>query len=267
MDRLLGEHRISFIKWDLNRSISEPGYPDAVPEHMREVWINHTRAIYDIVDRLKTRHPQVIFQSCSGGGGRIDMGILAFFDQVWPSDNTDAFDRLRIQEGFSYAYGAHFMEAWVTDRKNWVNGRELPLEYRFHACMAGTLGIGDNLTHWDDDERALAQRLIGQYKRIRNLVQGGDLYRLASPSTGPLSALMYVDDAKTSAVLFAFLEKNQFGKRLPCIHPNGLDPKTRYSVRIGTDTLTMSGAAFCSRGIHLPLKGDFSSMILEFTAV
>ena len=111
------------------------------------------------MEKLKKKHPNVIFQSCSGGGGRVDMGILQYFDQVWTSDNTDAFDRLRIQEGFSYAYCAKIMEAWVSEEVNWVNGRKLSLAYRFHCAMMGNLGIGENLLKWSDDEKQEAKEL------------------------------------------------------------------------------------------------------------
>ena len=99
LDRLLTENQISFIKWDMNRPLSEPGWPEAPRERQREVWVRHTRGVYEILERLRQRHPEVAFESCASGGGRVDLGILRYTDQVWTSDNTDPFDRLKIQKG------------------------------------------------------------------------------------------------------------------------------------------------------------------------
>ncbi len=275
MHRLLSENDIRFVKWDLNRSISEPG--SHAHGHPRDANIRHIEALYRIMTRLRSAHPDVRFQTCSGGGGRIDPGILAYFDQAWPSDNTDASDRLVIQEGFSLAYGAHLMESWVTARKNWLNGRELSLEYRFHAAMAGVLGIGENLAHWNEEESAVAKGLVALYKDIRPVVQNGNLYRLESAGR---TAFMYVSDDKSRAVLFVFLERNRFGGRMPPVHPRGLDPDARYelvqrspaaplfsppSAEIaGRAGMTLSGVAWTERGVSVPLREDHTSAIYEF---
>ncbi|MEI7770608.1 MAG: alpha-galactosidase, partial [Chloroflexales bacterium] len=137
LDKLLAEHKIAFIKWDMNRNVSEPGWPDA-PGDQRELWVRYVRGLYHIWGTLRERHPQVIWQSCSGGGGRADLGILAFADQIWPSDNTEPAARLQIQEGFSQVFPANTMEAWVTD----MGPRYLPLSFRFHVSMCGSLGVG-----------------------------------------------------------------------------------------------------------------------------
>ncbi|HPX46811.1 MAG TPA: alpha-galactosidase, partial [Treponemataceae bacterium] len=275
MHRLLSENDIRFVKWDLNRSISEPG--SHAHGHPRDANIRHIEALYRIMTRLRSAHPDVRFQTCSGGGGRIDPGILAYFDQAWPSDNTDASDRLVIQEGFSLIYGAHIMESWVTARKNWLNGRELSLEYRFHAAMAGVLGIGENLSHWNEEEAAAAKGLIALYKDIRPLVQNGNLYRLESAER---TSFLYAADDGSRAVLFVFLERNRFGGRMPPVHPRGLDPDARYelvqrspaaplfsppSAEIaGRAGMTLSGAAWTERGVEVPLREDHTSAIFEF---
>ena len=112
---------------------------------------------------LRARHPHVIWQSCSGGGGRADLAILRHADQIWVSDNTEATARLRIQEGFSQCFPAQVMEAWVTDA-----GRgQVPLDFRFHVSMSGVLGLGGNLLKWSEDERATAAKWIAYYKQIR----------------------------------------------------------------------------------------------------
>ncbi len=100
LDRLLSENRIDFVKWDMNRNVSEPGWPDAAGE-AREVWVRYVQGLYRLFSTLRERHPHVVFQSCSGGGGRADLGMLRFADQIWVSDNTEPTARLSIQEGFS----------------------------------------------------------------------------------------------------------------------------------------------------------------------
>ena len=132
IDRLLAENNITFIKWDMNRNVSEPGWPDA-PGEPRELWVRYVQGLYRVWETLRQRHPHVTWQSCSGGGGRADLGILRFADQIWVSDNTVPTARLAIQAGFSHVFPASTMEAWVTD----ISEEFLPLEFRFHVSMCG----------------------------------------------------------------------------------------------------------------------------------
>jgi len=230
LDRLLTENNIQFIKWDMNRHFSEPGWPQAPRENQREIWVRHVEAVYEIVDRLRSRHPDVLFECCSGGGGRIDLGAMERFDQFWTSDNTDAFDRLFIQEGFSLAYAPKTMVAWVTDSPNWLTNRSIPLEYRFHVAMMGTLGIGGDLTKWNERDMEVAKRLVSIYKRIQPIVQEGDLYRLLSPRQGDVSAVEYVTNDAREAVLFVFTHLQRFRTPPPRIRLAGLTPEWRYSI-------------------------------------
>lgn len=265
MDRLLSEHSIAFIKWDLNRNFSEPGYPSVSPEEQREIWVRHTLGVYEIMNKLKQKYPKVIFQSCSGGGGRVDMGILQYFDQVWTSDNTDAFDRLRIQEGFSYAYCSKIMESWVTDEVNWVNGRRLSMTYRFHCAMMGNLGIGDNLLKWNDEDIQVSRELIDLYKKIRPIIQDGNQYRLLSLNEGVMSSVMYVSGEQDEAVVFAFLHSNHFNNELPRIILQGLDEYSLYQVD-GMEQ-PLSGKALMTIGIKANLNGDFQSTIIRICKI
>ena len=144
LDKLATDYNIRYFKWDMNRAFSEPGWPEVPAREEREIWVKYVRNLYEILDRLRAKHPKLEIESCSGGGGRVDLGILQRVDEVWPSDNTDAFDRLRIQEGFTQAYAPKVMSAWVTDVPN-MNGRTTPLQFRFLVAMQGALGIGANL--------------------------------------------------------------------------------------------------------------------------
>ena len=259
LDRLLTENNIAFIKWDMNRNVSEPGWPDA-PGDQRELWVRHVQGVYRVWGTLRERHPNVIWQSCSGGGGRADLGILRLADQIWVSDNTEAAARLRIQEGFSHIFPANTMEAWVTDM-----GQEyLSLEFRFHVSMCGSLGIGGHLLHWSEAHRAEAAKWIALYKEIRPIVQFGDLYRLRSPQTHAFSAVQYVSQDRSEGVLFAFRTHLPIPTDLPPIYLRGLDPESRYEVEGLAGA--RSGMAWMRAGLGLEIK-DFQSTVRRIRQV
>jgi alpha-galactosidase len=250
LDRLLSERNISFIKWDMNRQFSQPGWPAEAGRNPERIWTEHIRSLYRILDGLRAAHPGVAFESCSGGGGRVDLGILSRVDQVWTSDNTDAWDRMRIQEGFSQAYSPQVMMAWVTDSPNPLTKRELPLSFRFHVAMAGALGIGGHLARWSAEELAEAARLVQTYKTIRPVVQGGALYRLASAFTGPLGAAQYLSTDAADVVVLAWWGPRQHGYPPPRVRLAGLDLSARYT---NADTGTVHpGSTLVFDGIELP---------------
>ena len=266
LDDLLTRNDIAFLKWDYNRNWSEPGWPEQKPEDQQKVYVSYTRNLYWIMQRLRERHPKLEIESCSGGGGRVDLGIMRLTDEVWPSDNTDPFDRLSIQDGFTYAYAPGVMMAWVTDSPNWVNQRSTSLEYRFLSSMQGSLGIGADLTRWNEQDFQTAKRLTAEYKSIRMTVQQGLLYRLISPRDGsPYSATQSVSSDGRQAVLFAFLHSSSMLYPYPRIHLKGLDPQARYRLRVVAGKpevntpVEASGAYWTSEGIELMLKGDFQA--------
>lgn len=253
LDRLLSENNIAFIKWDMNRNVSEPGWQDA-PGDPRELWVRHVQGVYRVWGILRERHPNVIWQSCSGGGGRADLGILRLAEQIWVSDNTEAAPRLGIQEGFSQIFPANTMEAWVTDA-----GRNyLSLEFRFHVSMCGSLGVGGHLLQWSEDDRAEAARWIAVYKELRPIVQFGDQYRLRSPQEYSFSAVQYVSKDRSKGVLFAFRAYLPFPTDLPPLYLRGLAPEAHYEV----DGIAgaRSGLAWMCTGLEIEL-GNFQSTV------
>jgi alpha-galactosidase len=253
IDHLLANNPIAFIKWDMNRNVSEPGWPDA-PGDGRELWVRYVQGLYHVWGTLRARHPEVIWQSCSGGGGRADLGILKFADQIWTSDNTEATARLAIQEGFSYIFPANVMEAWVTDA-----GRgQVPLEFRFHTSMCGSLGVGGNLLIWTEEEKALAAQCISNYKALREIIQLGDQYRLRSPQDSPFSAVQYVSKDRSAGALFAFRTWLPEPAQLPLVYPRGLDPDALYTIE-GFEG-TRSGLAWMQTGLQLKLNNLQSSL-------
>jgi alpha-galactosidase len=259
IDRLLAQHNIRFIKWDMNRNVSEPGWPDA-PGDPRELWVRYVQGVYRVWATLRERHPQVVWQSCSGGGGRADLGILRLADQVWVSDNTEATARLGIQAGFSQLFPASVMESWVTA----MDGGRLSLPFRFHVSMCGSLGVGAHLLHWSDAERAQAAELIALYKQIRHIVQLGDQYRLRSPREHAFSAVQYVSKDKGEGVLFAFRTHLPIPAELPPLYLRGLDPQARYEVEGLRGA--RSGAAWMHAGLQIEL-GDFESTVRKISRV
>jgi alpha-galactosidase len=266
LDKLLNENDIAFLKWDYNRNWSEPGWPAVPPGEEKNVYVDFTRNFYSILAELRQKHPQVEIESCSGGGSRVDLGVMQYTDEVWPSDNTDGFDRLLIQNGFTYAYTPGAMMAWVTDSPTWVNQRSLSLEYRFLSSMQGSLGIGANLNKWTLEDSAKAKQMIAEYKQIRETVQRGALYRLISPEqNSEQSVTETVSRDGRQAVTFAFLHSSQELYPFPRLFLRGLQPDAVYSVkafagRLAEDTPTQaSGAYWMQHGIDVDLRGDFQA--------
>jgi alpha-galactosidase len=204
LDKLLNENDIAFLKWDYNRNWSEPGWDQLPPAEQKKVYVEFTRNLYGILADLRKRHPNLEVEDCSGGGGRVDLGILRYVDEVWPTDNTDPFDRLSMQNGFTYAYTPQIMMAWVTDSPHSLNHRTTSVAYRMLSSMQGSLGIGANIAKWNEDEMATAKRLIAAYHQVQPTIVQGNLYRLISPlNGGEFSATETVRPDKTQAVVFA----------------------------------------------------------------
>ncbi|MFZ1087274.1 MAG: alpha-galactosidase [Terracidiphilus sp.] len=268
LDKLLSENDIAFLKWDYNRNWSEPGWDQLPAGEQKRVYVEFTRNLYGILAELRQKHPNVEIESCSGGGGRVDLGILHYTDEVWPSDNTDPFDRLAMQDGFSYAYTPQVMMAWVTDSPHWLNKRTTSLEYRMLSSMQGSLGIGANITAWSPEEAAMAKRLIAAYHRVQPTIVQGDLFRLISPREGSeSSATQTVSKDKSQSVVFAFIRSTQQGRGFPLLKLKGLDPAAAYALttiagkaKPGTP-LTASGAWWMNHGLEMDqeFRGDYQA--------
>ena len=246
LDAILANHDIDFIKWDMNRNVTEPGSVTG-----KAIWRAHAAGVYGLMDRLRQKYPHLSLQSCSGGGGRVDLGILRRVDQVWTSDNTDALDRLRIQEGFSLAYPARIMEAWVTHEKNHQTGRVLDLATRFDVAMRGVLGIGSDLNALSDEELKAYASYIAFYKRFRHIVQDGDLYRLETLAEDGASTLLYVLPDQSEAVYSVAVHDHLIGRHRPPACLRGLNPQATYAIfdRHERAIAHLSGADLMAQGI------------------
>jgi alpha-galactosidase len=266
LDKLLTENDIAFLKWDYNRNWSEPGWPAAGTDAEKNVYVDFTRNFYSILAEVRAKHPSVEIESCSGGGSRVDLGVMQYTDEVWPSDNTDASDRLLIQNGFSYAYTPAVMMAWVTDSPTWVNQRSLTLDYRFLSAMQGSLGIGANLNKWSPEDFAKAKAMVAEYKTIRETVQRGELYRLMTPeNNNQHSVTETVSRDGTQVVTFAFLHSSTELYPYPRILLQGLDEHAMYGIKAfagqlaaGTPAIA-SGAYWMHHGLDVELRGDFQA--------
>jgi alpha-galactosidase len=249
--RLLADHgRIEFVKWDHNRAWTEVGWPEQ-PTQQREVWARHVHGLYELFEQLRAEFPHVLFESCAGGGGRADLGMLRVTDQVWTSDNTDAADRLSIQYGYSHAHSPRVMVNWVTDVPNEQTGRLAPLEFRFHVAMQGVLGIGGNISTWSAEELGDARRLVAEYMAIRPLIQHGRQFWLRAPSPIGSCGVQYVAHDGLSTVVLLYQVRGLRGQGARRFVLHGLQPDRRY--RRDRDGAESSGAALMAAGIPASL--------------
>jgi alpha-galactosidase len=274
--KLLKENNIKFIKWDHNRTLSEPGWPGATADMQREVRIRYIKNLYRLVDELKKQFPDVWFESCSSGGGRADYGMLARMDQAWASDNTDPVSRLFIHHGYLSMLPANTMVSWVT-HENWY--QQAGLDYKFDVSMSGVLGIGNDLTKWGEAEKTVARQKIAVYKQVRPLVQQGIAYRLLSPYEENRSAVQYVAENGSSAVVFCYnmahyLNQSKADTRgSRNIQLKGLRPERRYKIdRPGQedaaqDKQEYTGDFLMNVGIAWPVNGSYKSQVLVIAEV
>lgn len=269
LTNLLENNDIDFIKWDQNNHLSEPGWQEAPQGLEREARIRHTENVYRLVDELRKKFPDVLFETCASGGGRVDLGMLSRMDQAWLSDNTDPIDRLFIQHGYAKMLPANTMVSWVTSM---ARHQTMPLEYRFDVSMTGVLGIGADITTWNDEEKEIARKKIEQYKNIRGIVQKGDHYSLISPFETNRSASQYVTHDKNFSLLFCFnMAYNATGSQFiergsKSIQLMSLRPDSMYIVKDISENKEIgryTGSFLMNIGLNWPVENrTYKSKIL-----
>lgn len=272
LSKLLKENKIDFVKWDQNTYLSEPGWMDAPADMQREVRIAYIQNLYRLVDELKKRFPNVWFESCASGGGRIDYGMMSRMDQAWVSDNAVALDRIFIQYGYLSVLPANTMVSWVIDQIGNLWQQPVSLGYKFDVSMSGVLGIGYDIRKWSPEQRAIAKSKIELYKQIRPLVQQGIVHRLVSPFENNRCALQYNAEDRKSAVLFCYnMVKYLPGSQLidrgsSILKLRGLDPEQQYLVKKAGDPqdkgTIYEGDFLMNIGINWPVKESFTSQIM-----
>lgn len=277
LDKLVEKNNVKMFKWDMNRFVTEPGWPELPPEEQKKVWVEYTKNLYEIIDRLREKHPGLEIESCKGGGGRIDMGIMERVDQFWTSDDTDPVDRLFIQEGFSFVYSPGVIMGRVsplTSKKGYLNVREnSPLEFRFLIAMHGSLGLSLNPNTMSDDEIKEATKYISFYKNIKRTVQRGDLYRLSPSETSNLRVNQYISEDGEQSVVFALLKtQEKYEVYNPFVYLRGLDENAQYKIipmhegKLVEKIQTASGSYLINHGLrfNFPRKDmDGTVLILE----
>ncbi|MGO2082568.1 alpha-galactosidase [Vagococcus sp.] len=230
---ILNSANISYIKWDMNRNFSETYANQLAADQQGEAAHRFVLGLYALLERITKAFPDVLFESCSGGGGRFDLGMLAFMPQIWTSDNTDAIERLKIQYGTSLAYPIASMGAHVSASPNHQNGRMTTMATRGNVAMSGLLGYELDLTILTTDEKEEMKQQIAFYKKHRQLIQYGDFYRISSPYEGNETAWMFVSQDKSEAIFFYCHVLTFASPALKILKLQGLAPEQQYHFENG----------------------------------
>lgn len=252
---------IRYVKWDFNRNLTEVYDPALPTEQSREIWHRYVLGLYDVLERLNTRFPKILFESCSGGGGRYDPGMLYYMPQTWASDDTDAAERLKIQYGTSMVYPISSMGAHVSDVPNHQTNRTTPFLFRGDVALMGTFGYELDLTKIPEDDLDQIEDQVDKFKEYNTLIRTGDFYRLISPFEKDETAWMVVSEDKSEAFVQCFLVRNCANMPARIVKLKGLDPDMQYtSWDLG---ITASGDTLMNAGILVPSYwGDYQSVCI-----
>lgn len=258
--KILSSAPITYVKWDMNRNMTEIGSAALPPERQRETAHRYILGLYRVLEAITTEYPHILFESCSGGGGRFDGGMLHYMPQTWTSDNTDAVCRLKIQYGTSMVYPVSSMGSHVSAVPNHQVHRITSLESRGHVAMSGNFGYELDLTKFTEEENEIVKRQVADYKQIRPLVQFGDMYRLLNPFEGNESAWMIVSEDKTQAMVVFVRVLAEPNAPLATLRLKGLNPDFDYEIE-GAEG-TYPGDHLLYAGLPVAgLHGDFQSKI------
>lgn len=267
MRKILDNANIEYIKWDMNRQLTEVASNALPRERQRELWHRYVLGVYDLMERLTTDYPHILLENCSGGGARFDAGMLYYSPQIWCSDDTDAIERLKIQYGTSMCYPCSAMGAHVSDCPNHTVGRSTPFSTRGHVAMVGTFGYELDITRIPEEDRNAVPAQIAEFNKYNKLVRTGDHYRIGNMFEDNLwDAWEFVAKDKSEA-LFEFVQvmcrPNERSRRIKL---KGLDPD-RYYYEESAPDVKISGAALMQCGVNIGgLWGDYQSKIMHFIA-
>lgn len=228
MDKILSEAKISYIKWDMNRSITECYSASLPADRQGEVFHRYILGVYDLYERLTTKFPEVLFESCASGGGRFDPGLLYYAPQGWASDDSDAVERLKIQYGTSMCYPISSIGSHVSVTPNHQVFRNTPLHTRANVAYFGTFGYELDLNKLSEEEIAEVKSQIHFMKEYREILQFGTFYRLKSPFEGNETVWMAVSDDKKTAVVGWYRVLNGVNMPYSRVRLEGLDPDILY---------------------------------------
>jgi alpha-galactosidase len=260
LENILRSAPIAYVKWDMNRHMTEVGSAALPAERQRETAHRYILGLYRVLDRLTTAFPDILFESCSSGGGRFDPGMLYYMPQTWTSDNSDAISRLKIQYGTSIVYPVSSMGAHVSAVPNHQVGRVTPLETRGNVAFAGVFGYELDLLQFTEEEQQVVKEQVSFYKEMREFLLQGDLYRLLNPFEGPEAAWMIVSGDQSEVFVFycRILAEPNAGFRT--LRLQGLDPDASYT-SVDMPERVYGGDELMHVGLRVPieLNGDYKS--------
>jgi len=257
---------ISYVKWDMNRNLTEIGSAALPANRQKETAHRYILGLYRVMEEITKAFPKVLFESCASGGGRFDAGILYYMPQTWTSDDTDAVERLKIQYGTSIVYPAITMGAHVSNSPNHQIGRITGLETRGNVAMGGNFGYELDITNFTEAENEIVREQVRMYKEIRHITQFGDFYRILSPFQGNETAWIFVTQDKKEAFAAFFRVMAQPNPSLTKIKLQGLNPEYTYEI-IG-ENIYAGGDELMYRGLDTSnLYGDFASRVWRLRAL
>ena len=257
--KVLDQGNIEYVKWDMNRSLMDV-YSSVTREQGRVLY-DYVLGLYDFLERLVQRYPNLLIEGCSGGGGRFDAGMMYYTPQIWCSDNTDAIDRLRIQYGTSFGYPVSVVGSHVSAVPNHQTGRKTPLHTRGVVAMSGTFGYELNLMKLSEEEKQEIREQIAEYKRYAPIIQNGLYYRLSNPTTEEICAWEFVhtDEKEQSKVLLNIVMQVIHGNMtVNYVKLQGLEETAVYREEKSGKRYT--GAALMYGGMPLPIEpGEYQA--------
>ena len=246
---VLDQGNIEYVKWDMNRSLTDVY---SVDNRQGKVAYDYVLGVYDFLERLTCKYPDLLIEGCCGGGGRFDAGMLYYTPQIWCSDNTDALDRLRIQYGTSFFYPMSAIGAHVSAVPNHQTGRNISLHTRGIVAMTGAFGYELSLNRLTQEERQQVKDQIRQYKEYERLISGGDYYRLTDPYKDSCAAWMFVSKDQRTVLLHAVILENHGNMTVSYVRLKGLLPEVFYEEK--ESKRCYQGAALMQAGIPLPVE-------------
>lgn len=263
--QVLGSAEISYVKWDMNRSLTDVWSAALPADRQGELFHRFVLGVYDILEQMRRDFPNILIEGCCGGGGRFDAGMLYYTPQIWCSDNTDAIDRLRIQYGTSFCYPVSAMGAHVSAVPNAQTGRCVSMETRGVVAMAGTFGYEMDLNHTTPEERETIRRQVAFFKEHYGLIQRGDYYRLSDPFRDPVAAWEQVSPDGREALVSIVSGPAHAAVPFRSLRLKGLDPDADYRVNGGEEL--WPGSVLMAAGWPVPIPtGDYQSAQLYLKA-
>lgn len=256
--------RADYVKWDMNRSLDNVFASDLPVDRQGEALHRYVLGVYDMMERLVRRYPDILFENCSGGGGRFDAGMLYYSPQIWCSDNTDAVERLMIQYGTSFGYPPSAMGAHVSVVPNHQTGRIVPFETRCIVAGAGTFGFELDLTAMDQEEMEKAKEAVRQYRSRESLVLSGAYDRLSDPGKDGVGFWQFTSPDRSRALVAGVILYAHSNAPGPRIFPRRLDPQANYRCTMTGEERT--GAGWMYGGVGLAAcTGDYQALSFELT--